>query len=52
MGKARTRPNILRVVLSPYVQHCPCDALEQKLGQKPKSVLKEIELSNFWRPKS
>ena len=35
-GKARTRPNILRVV---------CEASEQKLGQKPKSQLKEIELS-------
>ena len=29
----------------PYVQYCPCEALEQKLGQKPKPVLKGIELS-------
>ena len=29
-GKARTRPNILRVVLGPYVQYCPCEASEQK----------------------
>ena len=43
--KARTPPNILRVVLGPYVQYCPCEASEQKLGQKPKSELKEIELS-------
>ena len=35
-GKARTRPDILREVFGPYVQ---------KLGQKPKSELKEIELS-------
>ena len=35
--KARTRPDILRVVLGPYVQYCPCEAWasEQKLGQKP-----------------
>ena len=45
MGKARTRPNILRVVIGPYVQYCPCEALEQKLGQKTKSELKEIELT-------
>ena len=45
MGKARTRPEILRIVLGPYVQYCPCEASEQKLGQKPKSVLKGIELS-------
>ena len=42
-GKARTRPDILRVVLGPYVQYCQCEASGQKLGQKPKSVLKEIE---------
>ena len=46
MAKARTRPNILRAVLGPYMQYCPCEALEQKLGQKPKSELKEIELNN------
>ena len=33
------------VVLGPYVQYCPCEASEQKLGQKPKSKLKKIELS-------
>ena len=44
MGKARTRPNILRVVLGPYVQYCPCEASEQKLGKKPKSDLKESKL--------
>ena len=26
-GKARTRPNILSVVLGPYVQYCPCAAV-------------------------
>ena len=29
----------------PYVQYCQCEASEQKLGQKPNSELKEIELS-------
>ena len=46
-GKARTRAGILRVVLGPYVQYCPCEASEQKLGQKPKFELKEIEISYF-----
>ena len=45
MGEARTRLNIYRVVLGPYMQYCPCEASEQKLGQKPKSKVKEIELS-------
>ena len=40
-GKARIRPDILRVVLGPYVQCCLCEAS----GQKPKSELKETELS-------
>ena len=44
-GKAKTRPEILRVVLGPYMQYCPCEASEQKLGQKPESELKVIELS-------
>ena len=44
-GTARTRPDILKVVLGPYVQYCPCEASEQKLGQKPESELKIIELS-------
>ena len=44
-GTARTRPNILKIVLGPYVQYCPCEASEQKLGQKPESELKVIELS-------
>ena len=43
--KARTRPDILKVVLGPYVQYCPSEASEQKMGQKPKYELKEIELS-------
>ena len=33
------------VVLGPYVQCCPCEASEQKLGQKPEYVLKVMELS-------
>ena len=43
-GKARaqdTSPD-LREVLGPCVQYCTCEASEQKLGQKPKSKLKEI----------
>ena len=42
---ARTRPDILKVVLNHYVQYCPCEASEQKLGQKPKAEMKVIELS-------
>ena len=38
-GKARTRPNILRVHLDPYVQYCPCEASEQK----QKTEIKKIE---------
>ena len=45
MEKARTRPNILRVFFGQYVQDCPCEASEQKLGQIPNSELREIELS-------
>ena len=44
MGKARTRPNILRVSFG-SIRAIPCEASEQKLGQKPKSELKEIERS-------
>ena len=40
-----THPDIFKVVLGPYVQYCPCEALEQKLVQKPESELKVIELS-------
>ena len=43
-GKARTRPEIFRLVLGPCAQCCPCEASEQKLGQKPKSIPKEIKL--------
>ena len=44
-GNARTRPELLRVVLDPCVQCCPFEASEQKMGQIIKIVLKEIELS-------
>ena len=44
-GTAKTRPEIVKVVLGPYVQYCPCEASEQKLGQKPESELKAIEIS-------
>ena len=36
-GKARTRPDFLRVVLGPCAQFYPCEASEQKWGQTPKS---------------
>ena len=36
-GKARTRPEFLRVVLGPCTQCYPCEASEQKWGQTPKS---------------
>ena len=42
LGMVWTRPDILRVVLGPYVQYWPCEASEQKLGQKPKSEINEI----------
>ena len=45
-GKARTRPDIFRLVLGPCAQCCPCEASEQKLGQKSKSTLKE-NVSSF-----
>ena len=37
-GKARTRPDGFRVVLSPCAQCCPCEASEKKWGRKPKST--------------
>ena len=42
--KARTRPDIFRVVFGTCAQCCPCDASEQTWGQQPKSTPKEIEL--------
>ena len=36
---ARTCTNNLRVVFSPYVQHCPCEASEQKWSQKSSRFL-------------
>ena len=47
-GKARTRPDILRVVLGPYVQYCPCEAWgfgAKTRAKTKKSELKKIELS-------
>ena len=38
---ARTCTNNLRVVLSPYVQHCPCEASEQKMGPKNQYIKQE-----------
>ena len=44
---ARTCTNNFRVVVSPYVQHCPFEALEQKWGPKTIILSKEIEPSFF-----
>ena len=41
--KARTRPNLLKVVLGPCAQCCPFETSEQKWGQS-KSKTKEIKL--------
>ena len=43
-GKARTGPDISRVVLGPCAQCCQCEASKQKWDQKTKSTPKEIEL--------
>ena len=45
-SKAKTRPDIFRVVLCPYMQYCPREASEQKLEQKQKSGIMVIELSD------
>ena len=44
-GKARTRPDILRLVLVPCAQRCPCEASEQKWGQKPKSSSNQMHFA-------
>ena len=36
-GDGQDTSRNLKVVLGPYVQHCPCEASEKKLGQKPES---------------
>ena len=36
-GKAKARPDFIRVVLAAGAQFYPCEALEQKWGQTPKS---------------
>ena len=49
-GKARTRPDIFRLVLGPCAQCCPCEASELKIG--PKTVIfnhgdKALNVSSF-----
>ena len=44
-GEGQDTSRNLRVVLGPYMQYCPCEVSEQKLGQKPESELNVIELS-------
>ena len=44
IGKARTCPEIFMLVFDLCAQCCPCEASEQKLGQKPRSTPKEIKL--------
>ena len=41
---ARTCTNNLRVVFSPYVQHCPLEASEQKMEPKKKQYIKIKEI--------
>ena len=47
-GKARARHDIFRLVLGPCAECCPCESSEQKLGQKPKSIPKEMKLFSFY----
>ena len=44
---ARTCTNNLRVVLSPYVQQCLCEATEQKWDQKT-NILKQGDRAYFF----
>ena len=49
-AKARTHPEIFRVVLGPCVQFCPCEASEQKMGPKTKIYTlgdRALKLSSF-----
>ena len=41
-GKVSTRPDFFRVVLGPCAQFSHCEASEQKWGQTPKSLPKEV----------
>ena len=41
-GEGQDTSQHLRVVFGPYMQYYPCETSEQKLGQKPKSELKEM----------
>ena len=41
-AKGRTGLEIFRLILGPCAQCCPCEASEQKCGQKPKSTPEEI----------
>ena len=42
--KRKDMSRLFRVVLGQCAQCCPCEASQQKWGQKPKSTPKEIEL--------
>ena len=44
-GEGQDTSRNIESSFGPYVQYCPCEASGQKLGQKTKSELKEIELS-------
>ena len=49
-GKARTRPEIFRLVLGPCAQCCPCEASELKWGIKTiifNHVDKALNVSSF-----
>ena len=48
-GKARTRPDFLRVVLGPCAQFDPCEASEQKMGPNTK-ILTKRDRALIWTP--
>ena len=45
LGNEGDSQDMSRHFEGPYLQYCPCEASEQKLGKKPESELKVIDLS-------
>ena len=48
-GKARTRPDLIRLVLGPCAQFYPYEASEQKMGPNTK-ILTKIDRALIWTP--
>ena len=48
-GKARTRPDVFRVVLGPCAQFYQCEASEQKMGPNTK-ILTKRDRALIWTP--